>query len=240
MKFRLLITLIAVMIGFGSTSHADELFTEKSMGGKFSANAGFVSEYLWRGLSQSGNGSPAAQGGFDFTHDSGFSLGVWGSNINFAGNLEMDVYGGFSKDLGNKITMDVGAIYYHYPGQANAADLDFVEGSIGLGKDFGAFSGSAKISYSPDFTGSAGNATYLELGAGIPLGKIFTLNLHGGRQWMEENTTSGFDDYTDWSAGIGFAGAGFDFAVTYLGTDLPSGQCTNECSRLIASVGRSF
>lgn len=63
-------------------------------------NVGLYSQYIFRGLTQT-DGSPAIQGGVDFTHSSGFYLGAWASNIswledggNYQGfSLELDLYG---------------------------------------------------------------------------------------------------------------------------------------------------
>ena len=41
------------------------------------ANVGIFSEYIFRGISQTA-GKPAVQGGFDWSHASGFYAGTWG------------------------------------------------------------------------------------------------------------------------------------------------------------------
>lgn len=48
----------------------------------FTGNVGFVSQYIFRGLSQT-NGGPAIQGGLDYSHASGFYAGTWLSNISW-------------------------------------------------------------------------------------------------------------------------------------------------------------
>jgi len=82
-------------------------------------NLSFVTDYRFRGISQSFD-KPAIQGGIDYSHASGLYLGTWGSSISglqFANSsgMEWDVYGGYKFDLG-PVTMDVGALYYWYPG----------------------------------------------------------------------------------------------------------------------------
>src|SRR5438270_7162116 len=82
-------------------------------------NMTLVSDYRFRGISQT-LGYPAIQGGFDYAHASGLYLGNWNSNVSSAagypgGNLEMDFYGGYKKAFGD-FGLDVGAIYYYYPG----------------------------------------------------------------------------------------------------------------------------
>src|SRR5438477_12263879 len=82
-------------------------------------NITLASEYRFRGIDQT-YGKPAIQGGFDYSHSSGVYLGNWNSNLSQGagypgGDLEMDFYGGYKKAFGD-IGLDVGAIYYYYPG----------------------------------------------------------------------------------------------------------------------------
>jgi uncharacterized protein (TIGR02001 family) len=82
-------------------------------------NMTLVSEYRFRGIDQT-FGKPAIQGGFDYSHASGVYLGNWNSNVNQGagypgGNIEMDFYGGYKRAFGD-FGLDVGAIYYYYPG----------------------------------------------------------------------------------------------------------------------------
>ena len=99
---------------------------------ELSANIGVTSNYVWRGVSQTGNDA-AVSGGIDYGHDSGFYAGTWASNVDFGGDegAEVDFYGGFGNDIGDSgFSYDVNAIYYYYP---NFDNSDFAEigGSIG-------------------------------------------------------------------------------------------------------------
>ena len=100
-------------------------------------NFGIFSQYIFRGLTQTGR-KPALQGGFDYSHSSGFYLGTWGSNISWlkentttaagavsgtygeGGSMELDFYGGYKTTLGD-IGLDVGAIYYGYPSSTSSS-----------------------------------------------------------------------------------------------------------------------
>ena len=78
----------------------------------FTGNAGLFSEYRFRGIAQT-FAKPAFQGGFDYSHSSGFYVGNWNSNVSsgagFAeGNLEMDFYGGYKMAVGSNLTLDFG------------------------------------------------------------------------------------------------------------------------------------
>jgi uncharacterized protein (TIGR02001 family) len=89
-------------------------------------NMSIVSDYRFRGISQT-YGKPAIQGGLDYSHASGLYLGNWNSNVSQGagfpgGNIEMDFYGGWKKTFGD-VGLDLGAIYYYYPGTASAPGL---------------------------------------------------------------------------------------------------------------------
>jgi len=94
------------------------------------ANVTVVNDYRYRGMTQS-NFKPAIQGGFDYSHESGFYIGNWNSSISWisdgypTGNglgapssapVEMDFYAGFKKELiGSGFASDIGILQYYYP-----------------------------------------------------------------------------------------------------------------------------
>ena len=96
-------------------------------------NMTIATDYRFRGISQTfGEGfftvGPAIQGGIDYSHSSGFYLGNWNSNVsgnqypNGAG-IEMDFYGGYKHAFGD-FGLDVGTIYYAYPGGTKLPGVD--------------------------------------------------------------------------------------------------------------------
>src|SRR3954462_702118 len=91
-------------------------------------NITLASEYRFRGIDQT-FGKPAIQGGFDYSHASGIYLGNWNSNVSQGagfpgGNIEMDFYGGWKKTFGD-FGLNVGAIYYYYPGTNAGPTIPF-------------------------------------------------------------------------------------------------------------------
>ncbi len=111
------------------------------------ANAGLFTDYRFRGISQT-NKHPAFQGGFDFTHTSGFYLGNWNSNVDAAmytgANLEMDFYGGFKGSF-DAFSYDVGALYYYYPGSGIAGSTKIDNTELYIAGGWGPF--TLKYSY---------------------------------------------------------------------------------------------
>ena len=85
---------------------------------EFSINVAGTTDYVFRGISQNGE-DPAAQGGADMSCGI-FYAGVWGSTVDFA-PYEVDLYGGIKKDLGFA-EVDLGVIYYAYPGADDLPD----------------------------------------------------------------------------------------------------------------------
>ena len=89
----------------------------------FTSNIGLFSQYVFRGISQT-NEKPAVQGGFDLSHKSGFYAGTWASNISWisdgnpdaSASVEGDFYGGYKWALPGDLMLDLGALYYWYPG----------------------------------------------------------------------------------------------------------------------------
>ncbi len=110
--------LIAVL---GAFSSAQAVMAEEATPDyKISSNASFVSDYIFRGQSQTW-GKPAAQISTELAHKSGLYAGFFGSNVSDnwlpGANLETDLYAGFRNTIGaTEIGYDVGGIYYMYPG----------------------------------------------------------------------------------------------------------------------------
>jgi uncharacterized protein (TIGR02001 family) len=199
----------------------------------FAGNMGLFSEYRFRGIDQT-FGQPALQGGFDYSHSSGIYVGNWNSNVNPGagfpgGNLEMDFYGGWKKSFGD-FGLDVGAIYYYYPGsdasgfvnngQTGSGKVDNLEVYIGGSWKFL----SLKYYHSVDDYFSApgtDGSNYVDLGFTFDLGNGWGVNAHYGMLKFK-NMTDG--DYNDWKLGVTKDIGGYVFGAAYVDTDA-KGDC---------------
>ena len=93
MKLKSLSLLVMVALGAPLVAQAED------SPHNFTANVSLTSNYVFRGISQS-SGGPAIQGGFDYSHASGFYLGTWASNVSWlkdfqgydTGSMEIDLY----------------------------------------------------------------------------------------------------------------------------------------------------
>lgn len=130
--------------------------------GSFTGNVGAVSDYMFRGVDQSGGA--AVQGGVDYGFDFGLYTGLWLSNSLAGGGNEADVYAGYGLKLGD-FDLDGGVIYYGYtedtesPGRANG---DYAEVFVGGG--FGPI--ALKVFYAPEFGGDTAAGSLAPTGSG--------------------------------------------------------------------------
>ncbi|MEP2736970.1 MAG: TorF family putative porin [Erythrobacter sp.] len=205
-------------------------FAAGESGFEFSGNAALVSEYRFRGVDLSG-GDIAVQGGVDLAHSSGFYVGTWGSSLDEDtvgyGHTELDVYGGFSGDLAEGLSFDLGVIAYLYP-NAGPGDFDYVELTGSVGFTFGPAEVTLGGAYAPeqDSLGGTDNIyVYTELGVGIPTTPLTVTGRVG--------YTDGFLTFTndskafDWSIGVETTIAGpVSAKVEYTGAegDIPAGN----------------
>jgi uncharacterized protein (TIGR02001 family) len=185
------------------------------------ANVGLFSEYIFRGISQTG-GKPAVQGGFDYAHSSGFYAGTWASNISWLedfgqynrSSLEWDFYGGYKNTFPGQDdwNYDLGVYGYIYPGKKNpgvhSADTWELYGAIGW--KWASFKASYTISNNYFGIQPNGDKTqgtwYFDLSATYPventgwalLGHVGHLNVHHDGSGDFESS------YTDWKLGASY------------------------------------
>lgn len=94
---------------------------------ELSANVGWVSDYLYRGIFQEDS---SASGGIDYASDGGFYLGTWGADV--GDGLEYDAYFGFAG--GENFTYKIGYTGYFY-----TDDFDDTYQEVNLGIGYGIF-----------------------------------------------------------------------------------------------------
>lgn len=213
----------------------------------FAGNVGLFSEYRFRGIAQT-FAKPALQGGIDYSHSSGLYLGNWNSNVSSgagfpAGNLEMDFYGGYKKSWGD-LGLDVGYIYYYYPGSdanrtaGTAITNPRVGGATHTGtvdnKEFyigGSWKWlSAKYYYSVgDYFSQPGTkgSNYLDVSANYDMGGGWGLVGHVGsfrlKGWRI-GTDATNANYTDWKIGVTKDVSGWVLGAAYIDTSA-KGSC---------------
>ena len=146
-----------------------------------SGNVGLSSDYIWRGITQT-NGDIAVNGGFDLSTDNGFYFGTWASNASAGtASMELDVYLGFSGEMAENMTYDVGYISVIYPGNDAA---DFEEAYVGF-NIYG-----LSILYSD---GQNNGPSYSEIGYSVDAGPGSFNISYGEYEDNGDNTLVGYD-----------------------------------------------
>lgn len=197
------------------------------------ANVGLVTDYRFRGIAQTSK-KPAIQGGLDFSHKSGFYAGTFLSNVKWVkdfngatkGSYELDLYGGFKKEVMEGFTVDAGLITYRYPsnnsGEAGTpgaglfSKADTNEWYLAGGYKMFTLKYSRSMG---DFLGNlnSSGSSYLDLSAAFDLGNGFSVTPHIGHQKVKNISIA---DYTDYSVTLAKDfGNGFAATAAYVGSN---------------------
>lgn len=172
----------------------------------WSATITAANGYVARGIRQSW-GRLALQGGIDYGRGDGWFAGARASSIDkrFVENgwLELDVYGGYRRAIG-QLGYSAAVAYYKYPGARSSA--------TGTGMDYGELQTALQwkwlyakynVTFTPSFFGmpDARGSGYLDLGAKHEFANAFTVALHAG-DGRVAGAGNGAYDWRDLSAGL--------------------------------------
>ncbi len=202
-------------------------------------NIGATSDYRFRGIKQNGDNA-AIQGGVDFAHKSGVYLGTWASNVSdwtapsASVNLEIDYYGGYKTEVAG-IAVDVGTIYYSYPGAVlggkNQASTH--EAYVGFGYGPATFKTSYVLSQNyfgaPDTTTAADakGTLYFDLTLSQEIAPKLVASAHAGYTDYKNGTdnlvSSGKFSYADYNVGLTYDYEGYMLGVKYFINDTKPG-----------------
>ena len=224
------------------------------------ANIALTSDYRFRGISQTKRGF-AVQGGIDWTGPGGLYLGNWNSIVSDAqylnGNkLEMDFYGGYKFDIAKDVALDLGAIYYYYPGayyNVASGRPKYSNFEVYAGVSSGPFSVKAYYALSNLFgldnttsaigpNGDSKGSYYLDLGYSAEIMPKLTLGAHVGYQSVKNY---GALSYTDYKLGLTYDLAGWMLGANVYTTNASKADYQAEGKKLgttglVLSVARTF
>jgi uncharacterized protein (TIGR02001 family) len=213
-----------------------------------------VSDYRFRGISQTDKG-PALQGSITATHESGLYASVWGSSVDeyiaAGADQEIDLIAGFKKSM-DDTTIDVGGIYYYYPGSSQILpgyNSDFLEVYGSVAQAIGPVTAKVAVNYAPsqkalDYGFGKEDNLYANLGlsASIPDTGV-GLSAGIGRSFTKSFLSGGIK-YTDWSVGATYTTGPVTLGVAYVDTNASfinplSGKDIYK-SGFLATLGVSF
>jgi uncharacterized protein (TIGR02001 family) len=130
--------------------------TVESLGLTITTTPAVVSDYMFRGISQTRSG-PAAQATIDVEHSSGLYVGTFVSNVGFPGtNLRQEVDANFGyRFILAGVKLDIGATYFGYPGyEATPGGFDWAWWDVNLRASYeiDPLKRVGQVSYAPDFS----------------------------------------------------------------------------------------
>ena len=209
------------------------------------AEVNLLSDYRFRGVSRSDE-DPALQGALTITHASGFYVGTRATTLSGLdslrlsdprfedlGDVEADLYAGYTMDLGGGLDLDAGLLYYLFVG--GEGETDYFEPYASLSYLLGPVYATAGAKYAPS-QDAIGNEDMLylfgQVDASIPLTPVRFTAQAGRQDWGR------FGSYWNWSVGGSYAIGPADLGVRYVDTDLPS--VGGQDAGLVFSLGLRF
>lgn len=222
---------VAMAEGVETTSHKEDIHVIPASEHTVTANVGFFSNYLYRGISQTG-AKPAIQGGIDYAHASGFYVGAWGSNISWlsdaavatAASLELDTYAGYKSGFATDFTYDVGFLRYSYPGiyaaGATTGNTNEIYGAVGWKWITAKYSRSLGQTFG---VADAKGTSYIDLSASYPVADTgVSVSAHYGKQTYTGATATAAT-YSDYKLGATKDFSGYVLGLVYSKTNANSG-----------------
>lgn len=157
---------------------------DEEKGKAIAGNVSLATDYVYRGVTQTNN-QPALQGGFDWKHPIGLSLGVYGSNVYFPGSpssLELATYGAYTYDLRKDWNVSAGLAYLSYFQGDDRNTL-----VIPVRTQWREY--SLEVDYSPNFKGE-GDAWYFLVGWSKKLIYQMTFGAYVGYSIFSDTATA--------------------------------------------------
>jgi uncharacterized protein (TIGR02001 family) len=180
---------------------------------QFSSTWTAVSDYDFRGFSQSAK-DPALQASADYAFgDSGFSMGAWASNIDFEpldGDIELDIYLNYVGSINDTFSWLAGVNYYAYPGSDDIGEYP----EIYLGFSAGSF--TFKQWYADSLYDSDVSGQYTEGNYTASINDAVSLAFHAGYAWGDAWDA---EEVVDYSVQLNWAVNNFTIFGKFTGTD---------------------
>ena len=184
---------------------------------QWSANVGYVSDYIYRGIFQT---ESSASAGIDYEGGNGFYVGTWGADV--GDGIETDLYFGYGGGSGD-FSYSVGWTGYYYSDDFDDTyeefNLSFGYGFVELGFNAGEWGGN----------GAPEDYTFTSLTFNIPGDMYLTYGSHG-------------DDFSGsyLEFGYGFELSGFDLGIGLISADGLAASNNKGEKALFFSIGKGI
>ena len=202
MKSMKTLALVVGLLGLSGVSQA-----------QFSSTWTAVSDYDFRGFSQSAK-DPALQASADYAFgETGFSIGAWASNVDFSpadGDIELDIYANYVGTINDTFAWTAGLVYYSYPGSDDLGE--YPEFYVG----FNAGDFSFKQWYADNLYDLDVEGLYTEANYTATISDKVSLAFHAGYAWGD-----GWDaeELVDYAVQLNYTAGNFTIFGKFTGTD---------------------
>lgn len=217
-----------------------------SFAGTLTGNVGAVSDYMFRGIDQTGGA--AVQGGVDYGFDFGMYTGLWISNSAVGQGNEADIYAGYDLKLG-QFNLNAGAIYYLYSEEDEVPtdNKDYAEVFVGGGIGPVAL----KVFYAPSYGGDNGGAVsgdpdknellYVTASAVLTLNDTVSFTPQIGFTSGDGAKDTFGDEYTDYSiTATKKLKDDTSVSLSIVNTDVETAPDTNDQPKFVIGFKREF
>lgn len=205
---------LALLAGCGGALGAD------AVPAPWSARATLVSDYRYRGVSQSWR-EPALQAELQYEHASGGYAGAWASqvspNVYPGARVEVDLYAGYGRGLARDLGIDAGLVRYAHPGARDTPEpgsaAERFDGTVAyVDLAWRAFG----VEVRQGLGGGARGSSYVALRADFEPAAGWTLGLHAGKQALRDAPEY---EYRDWGARLAREVGRWTLGAAYSSTD---------------------
>jgi uncharacterized protein (TIGR02001 family) len=201
-----------------------------------SGSALLLSDYRFRGVTRS-DYDPALQGQLTLSVPGGLYAGGRATSLhrqNVLGDVELDLYAGYGREIASGTRIDAGLQYYAFSGGSSRSH--YAEPYASLTHTLGPLQATVGAKYAWAQSGTGDRHQLYVFGqaeADIPLTPV-TLTAEAGRQ-----TGGLLPDYWNWSVGGRYRLFGpVEAGLRYVDTDLPAGRGGR--AGVVASLGLRF
>lgn len=200
--------------------------------GFLSGSATLTTNYLTRGISQT-RSRPAVQGNLQYNQPIADDLTLYGgfltSSVDFGAssgpNIELDWYVGGHYQISDRLSANVISYYFTYLGNSDGFNYDWWEIFPSLTYDFGPFSITGELGYSPNWFFETGDALHLDALIKVPITENLFVSTSFLRQTAENNTRLGLPDWSSWNFTVGYTRDNYTLSLMFSDTDIEKASC---------------
>ena len=214
MKVKLVSAAVVAILGFFANSASAQESDQQAVS-PLVTTLTFASDYRFRGISQTFN-KPVLQLDSIYTAESGFYLGIFGSNVDFGpeigANVEVDFYGGWAGEIADGLSADLQLTRYIYPGDDVPSEYNEFLGKL----SYSGFTGL--IGYSNDAFNTNETGIYYNLGYSLLIADEYTLDASIGYYNLDDAPEYG-GGIVDKSIGVSREFGPLTVSITYFATN---------------------